>query len=123
MMNPCLGKQIHFNVFFGHFLQSEATLRCSTGICFLIRTVFIWKGSALKAKNLLLREGENLFLQPYCTQKAKIVCNFGLSECNRVRVDNLRKGGTSGGGKIEIGLVAFSEILSFHLKMLISDQI
>ena len=41
-------------------------------------------GSTLKRKNFLLEEKIVAF-NPFALRKAKIVYNFGLSECNRVK--------------------------------------
>ena len=40
--------------------------------------------STLKEKNLLIEE-QTLSVYPFALRKAKIVYNFGLSECNRVK--------------------------------------
>ena len=41
--------------------------------------------SSLNRTQLLTPPGANSFLNPIAIEKAKIVCNFGLSECNRVK--------------------------------------
>ena len=52
--------------------------------CLLLRRMKLFqKGSTLKGKSLLQRE-QILFFNPVALGKAKIVCNFGLSECNRI---------------------------------------
>ena len=41
--------------------------------------------ATLKGKELAFSESKFFHCNPIALRKAKIVCNFGLSECNRVK--------------------------------------